>query len=153
MISFDEKGNPLPIGINPLSIDEFALTFLFSTTREEIYVNYMRYISDIQKDLMREFTNWIGGSFTTKKEKPSDIDLVNLFNYSTDLNSKHTVLMRFLTLGGSKLTYKVDGYFIPVYPATDPRYAITEFWLNHWKNFFGQDRFNNPKGIIEISVN
>ncbi len=153
MISFDDNGNIIPVGINFLSIEDFRSFFVFTTTRDEIFKYFLQYTSDFQKELVKEFSQWIGGSFTTRKENPSDIDLVNIVTYSDELNKKQSVLLKFLTTGGSKIVYKVDGYFIPIYPDNDPRYHITVSWMNYWKNFFGHDRFNNPRGIVEISFN
>lgn len=153
MISFDSNGNPQPTGINPISVHEFNTIFVFNVNRTMIYIQYQRYVSDFQNSIAKEFKHWIGGSFTTRKENPSDIDLVNLVNYSNELVTKHLTLLRFLTVGGSKVNYMVDGYFVPIYPKEDPRYIITEGWLKYWYSLFSHDKLNNSKGIIEISMN
>ena len=62
------------------------------------------------------------------------------------------MISKFLTVGGSKSNYMVDGYFIFVYPINDLRYAITEQQFDYWSNLFGHDRENRPKALLEISI-
>lgn len=155
MVEFDRNGNPQPPGIVNIDFAEFKLIFVDSfdnsETRKLIFNHYENYISDFKQQITFQFDQWLNGSYTTKKENPSDIDLVNLVGVSEDLNLKKNDIRKFLTLGGSKDKYMVDGYFIPVYDKNDPRYLITEHWLNHWTDFFGHDRLRRAKTLFEIS--
>jgi len=155
MVEFDKNGNPQPPGIINIEFAEFKLVFVDnfnnSETRKIIFSNYENYISDFRNKITLQFEHWVNGSYTTQKVNPNDIDLVNIVSISDDLNSKQNEIRSFLTLGGSKDRYMVDGYFIPVYDKNDPRYQITEQWLNHWADFFGHDRLRRPKTLFEIS--
>lgn len=155
MIEFDKYGNPLPLGLTEMDKGDFKTVFVDnfqnSQTRQTIYDNYNQFIVDFQTEIVQEFKNWVNGSYTTRKENPNDIDVVSLVIHSDQLNAKSHLLIKFLTNGGSKEQYLVDGYFIPMYPENDPRYTITQYWINYWSNWFGMDRQGRPKGIIQLS--
>jgi hypothetical protein len=157
MINFDKNGNPQPEGIINIPFAEFKIIFLDnfgnSKTRKLIFTGYENYIIDFKKEINNQFDQWMSGSFTTTKENPNDIDLINLVEVKDELNQKQIKLREFLTVGGSKDKYLVDGYFIPIYSQNDPRFKITEYWLNHWAEFFGHDKLKRPKALIEVSFN
>jgi hypothetical protein len=156
MIEFDKYGNPMPPELIDMTIEEFKTIFVDkfknSQSRKKIFDKYNKYTLDFQTEIVQEFINWINGSYTTTKENPNDIDIVSLVVYSDELNLKMHLLKKFLTVGGSKIKYLVDGYFIPIYPENDPRYTITQNWINYWTNWFGKDRQGRPKGIIKLSI-
>ena len=156
MITFDNKGNPQPEGLLNYPYADFKVTFVDnfgnSQTRQHIFSNYERYLNDLKTEIVKTFNNWVNGSFTTTKINPNDIDVVNIVTHSEELNKNYHLLTKFLTQGGSKESYLVDGYFVPVYPSDDPRSAITEQYLSYWKRWFGHDRDNNPKALIELSI-
>jgi hypothetical protein len=157
MIKFDKNGNPQPPGITNIPIADFKLVFVDSfgnsKTRTIIFEKYESYISDFKNIIHQEFNHWVNGSYTTKKKDPNDIDIVKMVEFNEDVNSKQSELRSFLTVGGSKEKYLVDGYFIPIYAKDDPRYVITEQGLNHWAQFFGHDRENRAKTLFELSYN
>lgn len=155
MIEFDKYGNPIPLGLIDMTTADFKTVFVDnfqnSQTRLTILENYNQFVSDFQTEIVQEFKNWVNGSYTTRKENPNDIDIVSVVIHTDELNSKSHLLIKFLTNGGSKEQYLVDGYFIPMYPENDPRYTITQYWINYWTNWFGMDRQGRPKGIIQLS--
>lgn len=155
MINFDNNGNPQPPGIVNIPYADFELVFVDnfgnSKTRKVIFENYENYVSDFKSKIYQEFNHWVNGSYTTTKENPNDIDIVKMVEFNDQVNSKQSELRSFLTVGGSKQKYLVDGYFIPVYEKNDPRFKITEDWMNHWAQFFGHDRLNRPKTLFELS--
>jgi len=155
MIEFDGYGNPKPYELIEMEMADFKTVFVDrfqnSQTRQTIFEKYNQFITDFRTEIVQEFKNWVNGSYTTIKENPNDIDIVSLVMYSDDLNTKYHLLKKFLTEGGSKKQYLVDGYFIPLYPENDPRYTITQYWINYWTNWFGMDRQGRPKGIIQLS--
>lgn len=155
MITFDKNGNPQPEGIQEFQFSEFKTIFVEnfnnSISRKLIFEKYEEYISDFKNQIGNEFKNWVNGSYTTTKIEPNDIDIVNIVEHTEELNNKFDELQEFLTVGGSKEKYKVDGYFVPIYPIDDPRFAFTEQNLKYWANWFGHDRQNRPKALIELS--
>lgn len=156
MITFDKNGNPQPEGIVEYPFEEFKVTFVdnfgHSKSRKVIFDNYEKYLSDFKTEIDSTFKNWVNGSFTTTKINPNDIDVVNIVNHSEEINQNTHLLAKFLTQGGSKDRYYVDGYFVPVYPPNDPRFAITEQFLTYWACWFGHDRENRAKALIELSI-
>lgn len=156
MVTFDKFGNPQPGELINFPYTDFKVTFVdnfaSSTTRQLIIEGYERFLADFKSEIISKFNNWVNGSFTTTKVDPNDIDLVNLVNHTEELNAKSHLLLKFLTQGGSKEAYMVDSYFVPVYPASDPRYVITEQWINYWLEWFGHDREKRKKAIVVLSI-
>jgi hypothetical protein len=155
MITFDIYGNPQPNGVLKLSYnnfkDIFVLDFDDSKTRLTISKNYEKYLADFKKEVKIDFKNWIGGSFISTKMNPNDIDVVNIFQYTDEINKNTQVLIKFLTYGNSLENYMVDGYLMPIYPINDPRYSLTTDALEYWSEWLGHDKENRPKAVIEIS--
>lgn len=157
MIRFDKYGNPSPIGIINISMNDFEEIFVHdfrdSQTRTKIFSGYENFIYDFQIKLTEKFSHWINGSYTTNKKDPNDIDIVTIVNANENFSTTGELFKTFLTIGGSKEKYLVDAYFIPVYSEEDPRYIITKQYFDYWSNFFGHDRRNRPKGLIQINFN
>ena len=155
MITFDIYGNPQPEGVVNLSYNDFKEIFVAdfdkSKTRLSIAKNYERYLIDFKSEITNNFKNWIGGSFITTKMNPNDIDVVSIFQYTDEINKKATIILKFLSYGNSLENYMVDGYFVPIYSANDPRYSLTTDALAYWSEWLGHDKENRPKTIIEIS--
>ncbi len=154
MINFDKYGNPQPSGVREFSMEELKTVFVNgfpnSKTRTPIYEGFENYNRDFKNQIYDNFVQWLNGSFTTSKENPNDIDLVNMVEFSDELNTKQAILGNFLTVGGSKDTYLVDGYFVPIYKKDDPRYMVTEQHLSYWADWFGHDREKRPKTLFEV---
>lgn len=56
-----------------------------------------------------------------------------------------------LSNGYPKFKYNIDGYIVPKFPEGTSHYdKITLPRYNYWKKWFGTDRQDNPKAIIEI---
>ena len=155
MIVFDIYGNPQPEGVINLHYNNFKATFVSdfdkSKTRFIILKNYEQYLKDFNLEITNIFKNWIGGSFISTKMNPNDIDVVTIFEYTDEINSKTSILIKFLNYGNSLENYMVDGYFIPIYPTNDLRYSLTTDALAYWLEWLGHDKENRPKSIIEIS--
>ncbi|MFA9370116.1 MAG: hypothetical protein ACERIH_00190 [Labilibaculum antarcticum] len=153
-ILFDEHGNPQPEGIRPIPFKDFKTAFVddfeTSETRPRIFDGYESYVYDFKTNISPSFQHWMNGSYTTNKENPNDIDLVNIVPFSDDLNLKGTALMAFITKGTSKENYMVDGYLVPVYPDDDPRAEFTKNQLAYWEDFFGSDRNGRTKTLFEL---
>ncbi|MEX2437986.1 MAG: hypothetical protein WD449_01900 [Candidatus Babeliales bacterium] len=156
MIEFNRYGNPQPDGLVKFEYKDLKLTFVDgmseSETRKDIFENYERYLHDFKKVVSKEFKQWVNGSFTTIKVNPNDIDLVNIIEYSEELNNRQNVILKFHSHGGSKEKYLVDGYLVQVYSDDDPRYLHTQRMLDYWLNWFGKDRDQRPKALLEVEI-
>lgn len=155
-MTFDERGNPTPYDIIQFTlagvVSNFSGTSELNLYRNSLFTDYKRYHDDLRTALRTDFQQWLGGSFISKKAKPSDVDVANLIPYSDALNERLDELMPFFLIGGSNEGYRVDGHLIPMYTKTDPRSANTIERLAYFRHWFGHDREDHPKGIIEITV-
>lgn len=147
---FDEIGNIYPRDLIPIDIslfhERFVENFPESQTRPVIFGGYSRYLKDFSTAIIPSWVQWLNGSFTTAKVNPKDIDLVNF----VPANLATQNVCPFLTNYGSKETYSVDGYLVPIYSEDDERFTVTKDWLEYWSKHFGHDRENNQKGILTI---
>ena len=154
MINFDSFGNLTPYEIIPFTLEHFQKTFLFSAKRVAIYRGYERYCNDLLS-LVPSMTHWVNGSFTTAKQEPNDIDLVCfiLYEHIVDGNyikDEFTFFDTNLSKAQCKKVYNVDGYLVPVFLKEHHLYGWYVNRIKYWKQTFGYDRNNNPKGIVEI---
>ncbi|AZI20441.1 DUF6932 family protein [Chryseobacterium taklimakanense] len=155
--TFDKNGNIIPYDLHQISIseleEEFVNPFPNSTTRKDIYDGHSNYIIELVNVLESNFSQWLDGSFVTKKLNPNDIDVVNFVHFSEVTNDKHLLLQRFLTgVGNPQDEFKVDGYLVPVYDSADPRYAFTQDRYNYWRTLLGRDRESKPKGLLHLNI-
>lgn len=112
----------------------------------------MRYSNGLRTVVRTNFRQWLGGSFISQKPAPSDVDVANLILYSDELDERIDELMPFFLLGGSIDTHRVDGHLIPIYNETDPRSANTIERLAYFRHWFGHDREDYSKGIVEVMI-
>lgn len=154
---FNEYGN-LPRGFHKPSISEFKLRFVedfdASATRKDIFEGYKAYCSELLP-LNVAMKQWIDGSYTTNKKDPSDIDLATHIDALkiTSAQALDQVGRLFKNTKQLKIKYKCDPYAIPVYPLNHQLYKATRDSIDYWENWFGKDRNNKPKGIIEFQLN
>lgn len=155
--NFDIKGNITPYELHPISVEdldnEFVVPFADSVTRAKIVEGHNNYIIELFQILENNFFQWLDGSFVTQKLNPNDIDIINFVHFTDATNEKAIYLKKFLTgHGDPKTDFFVDGYIVPVYPPSDPRFTITQDRYNYWRVLFGKDRNNNPKGMLELQL-
>jgi hypothetical protein len=152
---FDENGN-LPSGVLNSSIQDFEIHFIVnfkdSSTRPEIFKGYLKYCDKLLP-LNIAFKQWINGSFTTSKINPNDIDFVTYID-ALKLDENLEIQKKISEICNPEETKKeflCDVYFIPVFPQEIPElYRYTIDRVNYWRKWFGYDRNNNSKGIIEL---
>ncbi len=155
-LSFDTNGNPKPYGVIDLNLNEFedfyVKQFKNSKKRKYLFDCYINYTINLCQLINCSLSQLIGGSYTTNKINPNDIDLVNIVKYSNKLNSITDKFPNYLSDYGSKDIYNVDGYMIIEYDETDIRYSFTKEYMDYWTEFFGHDKYKNPKALIKIIV-
>lgn len=91
---------------------------------------------------------WIGGSFTSGKPEPGDIDLVILLNPSLPVSPAGRAVLGPLVgddaaIRDTKLRYNVDVRLIPL-----GHHELETYW----KGLLGFDRHDQPKGIIRLRI-
>lgn len=94
---------------------------------------------------------WVDGSFLTQKPEPNDVDIVVFFPAEI-LDSGPRSQRDILKWIGSNLKEEllVDSYVSEVFPISNSRFRQTEWNLRYWKNQFGRDRRQRPKGIVVL---
>lgn len=153
-INYDEHGNIHPYEIIQLSLSEcveyFIKDFSDEPIREKNWENLLKYNSDLKELITSVLIQWIDGSYTTTKQKPNDIDVVSFID-AVDIKEHLKAFDMNLSQGYPKFKYNIDGYIVIKFPEGTPYYdKITLDRYNYWKKWFGKDRNNNPKAIIEI---
>ena len=118
-----------------------------------MFYNYLRYIDAFAKEITPNFTQWINGSFVTKKEDPNDIDFVTFIDVDV-FNRKYNNLEKYWSYSCEK--ENLDAYIVEIYPIDHEKYkSYTVYHRNNWYQLFSRDRFNKygidpPKGFIEL---
>jgi hypothetical protein len=155
-VQFDCYGNPVPYSTISMDMVQFAFfsTIPDTSVRTTLFVRLIQYLQDFRRAVSpTTWIQWFGGSYTTNKPQPNDIDLVNLVDYDS-VNSSLNVLPSFLTSTtvnpDSRQTYFIDGYLVPLFREDDPRLTITVDRIGYWTRWLGQDRDRNPRAIIEV---
>ena len=157
-MEFDLIGHLTPSTVIPTTFETFETllvqSFSKDSTRHSILEGYKKYLIKLKSILNVGFYQWVDGSFVTEKINPNDIDIVTFVDYKVFF-SKETALMG-LTSPESKLIYKVDAAFVPVYPINHKLHQVTVWDIHFWENFYGHTRPDNqnnkmPKGFIQLN--
>ncbi|MEN0050059.1 MAG: hypothetical protein AAF806_23550 [Bacteroidota bacterium] len=157
-MDFDRRGFIQPpqrhiFDLNELE-SEFVTAFPNSNTRAILFGGYKEYTEDFKTKIAEEFIQWIGGSFTTKKENPRDIDLVTLVDFEV-YEAKKELIDKEFRFKTALERYGVDGYAVPIYPEDHSKYILTKGPLIYWDQQFSKSRPNRAKktfkrGYVEI---
>ncbi|GAB3234999.1 hypothetical protein J0A67_19585 [Algoriphagus aestuariicola] len=142
-LEFQHNGSLKP-GIHKLTFEEFEEDFGFNPHRKALIVGLKIGIEELRECGCTKI--YIDGSFTTRKETPTDFDAcwdvlgVDL----PKLKTKFPTMLDFSNhRENQKKRYK--GEFFPAQASASP--------YNIYLDFFQKDRDGNKKGIIEITLN
>lgn len=157
IVTFNELGY-LPSGFHDKEPSEiksvFVDNFPNSSSRKEIFEGYSKFCKTLVTLGIKNFVQWLDGSFCTSKENPNDIDVVTFVNYDK-LNAltsdNQDCLMNLAQNPTSKVRYKCDSYVVLVYPQTHQYYRNYLDYRMYWRGVWGFDRNDNPKGIIRVT--
>ena len=158
-LDFDIRGNLKPYEVIEINLEDFKKIFVDSFEedyrRHEIFEKYLIYLRDFQEILKEDFFQWIGGSFTSNKINPRDIDLITVIHYK-DYNKNLEVISKKFASRNARKLYEVDAYVVPDYPKDHKRSSFTKSDLVYWRRLFGQTRLNRAKkqyekGFIQIN--
>lgn len=160
-LEFDIRGYLRPYKRVKLDSEEFKTFFVDpfdeNSERHEIFKNYEKYTYDFSKKITPNFTQWINGSFVSKKKNPNDIDLVNLVDYKLTVEKEEIIRSAFLNSSVLK-NYGIDAYLVAIYPENHKLHSWTVSDLLYWNHWFSKSKMNKakkhfPKGYIEINFN
>lgn len=154
-MEFNQYGYLLPYG--PISSDLTTLERVFveefseSVTRRRLFDNYQAFTDQIRTLLPVGYTQWVDGSFVSRKRDPGDIDLLTFVD-TTDYD-RHEQTFRQLRADYKGRAAPLDLYFLRVYP-DGHRYRIQYEsdrvqWLFDWSRTYKPPR--RDKGFIELT--
>ena len=126
----------------------FVADFSTSTTRFELWKNYLEFISELQAIVGTGFSQWINGSFTTKKQNPRDIDLLIFLDWN--IYESHEKKLR----DWRKALWEkgLDCYYLKVYPESHKLYPLYEMDRAFWNFQFGYNtRTSRNKGYLQLN--
>jgi hypothetical protein len=155
MIEFNSRGYMTPADVFDTDFNTFEQTFSFNDHRKTIFDEYQSFLS-ILKDLdIGAFSQWINGSFTTKKPFPSDIDVVTFVNFANF--EKLEKVLREIKLDFQSRK-KIDCYFVIYYPENHPNYLDycadkLQFFHDFTRDVKREKILNTklPKGLIKLN--
>lgn len=147
----------LPPGIHVARHNDFERIFVtsfpHSRTRRRIYQGYQRYLADLSRfDIATH--QWLDGSYVTANPHPQDLDLVTHidgFGRDSLVGSLRIIAERLFSGEDAKPYYECHAFAVAYYPTEYPELhdVYREQW-EYWREWFGQTRLGEPKGIIEI---
>lgn len=151
-LEFDKNGylkpyQPIEVTLEILQYN-FVEVFPNSSPRIELYNNYLRFLYSFQDNVFTFFEQWINGSFTTQNEKPNDIDIVTFLQFDVYEKRGDKVLDQYWKF--SLEEQKIDSYIIKSYPEEHPNFSAYQSERSLWKDRYGTDRDNQPKGFVKI---
>jgi hypothetical protein len=157
MLTFDANGylTPyVPIVADLATVEQtFVEAFPTSTTRRPHFNRYLDYNTRLSEFLPTGLTQWIDGSFVSRKLNPNDIDVLTFVEYT--LYDRHEKELRELKREFvTRVEGRVDAHLIVVYPEGHRRRIYYESdriqWLFDWSRTARPPRRN--KGFIELKT-
>jgi hypothetical protein len=150
-MEFDENGYLKPYKITEIDIITFEQTFVWNDDRKKLFDEYLNYIIFLKEFDLGNFSQWIDGSFISKKPKPNDIDIVTFIQYEKyDLYFKEIAKLQ-------KQFRGLDTYFVKVFPENHPSEFIYKLDKTEWDFQFSFSRINpktgksSKKGFVQIN--
>lgn len=159
MLIFNNSGLLVPDKKIVSNIDELEYHFvdqISSKKRKKIFENFQKYNEDFKEHCeLKVLTQWIDGSFVTRKQNPGDIDLVTFIN-TKEIQRIGNKIYDFVFPNSEKI-YGVDGYVVEVYPKDHKENFKTISDSAYWNERFTKTRRNRTgnklsKGFLEILV-
>ena len=126
--------------LQPLLVDKFT-----NSKKRDILLRYLLILLQKAESVRIFVEAWIDGSFVSKKEEPNDVDIVLLYKGGIYLSSLcPSAKITYQELQNCKLwkeEYHCDLRLIEIH---------NDSLKNYYKNWFGNDKKQRPKGIIRI---
>lgn len=153
-MTFDQYGYIAPYEPIPTELATFERVFVQdfpqSTTRLFLFDRYLEYNARLS-EFLPDYTQWIGGSFVSRKLNPNDIDVLTFVD--SELFDKNEQVISELKQWRFQRPKLVDGFFVRVYPQDHQLYSHSEGdrvqWLFDWSRTITDPRRN--KGFIELT--
>ena len=158
-MKFTHRGLLTPPALIPTTPDKFRRVFVddqLTPTRQAIYLDYQQYVQAFTEQVTASFVQWIGGSFTTDKAHPRDIDVLTILD--RQVYQDHLPLIEETFTKRSMAYPLVDAYFLPWVGTNHAKRSLYEADRAYWKHHFGATRRSRKgvrhlRGYIELSFN
>ena len=150
-LSFDQNGFLKPYGPISTNMQTLEDIFVYNEQRKSIFAAYQNFIEEIRAIYAGNFTQWVNGSFVTKKILPKDIDIVTFLPFEI-IDSQKNLFQR----DRWKLMY-VDCFFERVFPMSHPMSNISKMDKAEWNALFSTTRRDRStfkrynKGFLQIN--
>lgn len=158
---FDEDGF-LPPGRHFATVADVRTAlvdgFPSSTRRGRLFASWLAHCEALEY-LITLTSHWLGGSFTTSKAEPGDIDAVAFID-GPEFDSRptpHRRLVKYMCSGHSaKPFWSCDVFSISVYPPDHPEHDRMKAAMAYWEDWWGHTRedaagHRRPRGYLEVS--
>ena len=147
-----------PAGFHDMTQDEIISSlvenFPDSKTRKIIFDGYVNFCQNMINCGIKNFVQWLDGSFCTSKENPNDIDIVTIIDDAEfkNLNEKQKNNLKLIAeRTNAKSRYKCDSFILIAYPKKHDKYKDYINNYMYWRGVWGFDRNDIPKGIIRVT--
>ncbi len=154
---FDLRGYLQPPEAIELELSEFKQSFVDefynSETRVDLYNTFEAYRIAFEEEVTSSYLFWIGGSYTTKKINPRDLDLVVFIDYAIFEEKAELIRQKY---GKSSTAFDdIDSYVVAVYPEDHPKFALYRGNYLYWYSFLTLTKKNRARkqfkrGIVSI---
>jgi hypothetical protein len=156
-----EVGGLLPPGRHVTNTAEckahLVVPFLLSHQRPKIFDGWMKHRSALAV-LIPMRKEWVGGSFTTGKAEPDDVDMASFFDGPAfdALPEPVRHLVEYMTARKiTKAFWHCDSHRVVEYPVGSPGRPFYEAAVAFWEDWWGHTRedmhgVRHPRGYLEV---
>ncbi|HRD79427.1 MAG TPA: hypothetical protein PLL53_01610 [Saprospiraceae bacterium] len=155
---FGLRGYIEPPQRHELSLEEFRRIFVLdfpeSATRSDLFQKFMQYTDRFRSEITKDFIQWVGGSFTTRKLNPKDIDMVTFISPETFERKSELIDEEFRK--DCNLKYGIDAYFVVVYHEGHEKHSLYQGNIIYWDHQFSKTKKNRvgnrfSRGYVQIT--
>jgi hypothetical protein len=157
---FEENGL-LPPGRHTTNTAEckahLVVPFLHSQRRPLIFDHWMKHRAALAL-LIPIGNQWVGGSFTTSKAEPEDVDVASFFDgpaFDALLQPVRHLVEYMTAAKVTKQFWHCDSHRVVVYPVGSPGRPFYDAAVAYWEDWWGHTRedthgVRHPRGYLEV---
>jgi predicted nucleotidyltransferase len=139
----------LPPGVWECTLAEAEEVFATTPHRRELWKGFLQFLAD-EVEPHTPVPIWIDGSFTRRKDHPSDIDVVVDFSDLPEAVAMPMAVSLYLRNSKLKAAYKVDAY--PRHPEIANDFAAFFQYAGSKAAAEFQIDSKHPKGILRVQL-
>lgn len=160
MFQFDPKGYLIPDRPLTATLEQFREVFVDAIPDESrlvIFEYFRQTCGQIMEGFqLQEINVWVDGSFATRKRTPNDLDLV-VFMDAELVDQRSDLLKTQFSHERLQALYRIDSYWVKVYPENHTLYHATMADKAYWYNLFTRTYRNRQgksfkKGFLDLTI-